>query len=299
MSTQSLGSEPSATSVKAYAKLNISLDVLSKRPDGYHDMRMIMQSVSLCDELSVRLRYDGTVNVVTNLHFLPCDDRNIAAKAAKAFFVRIGKTELGADIDIHKRIPVCAGMGGGSTDGAAVLRALNTLTGKLLSKSELEALGASLGSDIPFCVSGGTALAEGRGEILTGLSPFPDCCFVIAKPKFSVSTPELFTKLDLVTVKLHPDTQGIISSIESGNLKGACQRMYNVFEPVLPSKPNDVQIIKHSLLDCGALGAVMTGTGSAVFGIFDDKAKAEYAKYLLSQRFKDVFLAEPQAALDI
>ena len=299
MSTEALRPDNASIKEKAYAKLNISLDVLSKRPDGYHDMRMVMQSVSLHDELSVSLRNDGAVNVATNLHYLPCDDRNIAAKAAKAFFARIGKTELGADIDIQKRIPVCAGMGGGSTDGAAVLRALNTLLGKPFSKSELEALGASLGSDIPFCISGGTALAEGRGERLCDLAPFPNCSFVIAKPKFSVSTPELFSKLDLITLKFHPDTQGIVSSIENGNLKGVCQRMYNVFETVLPPKPNDVQIIKHSLLDCGALGAVMTGTGSAVFGVFDDKAKAEYAHYLLSQRFTDVFLAEPQAALEM
>ncbi len=299
MVTEALLTASGSVTEKAYAKLNISLDVLSKRPDGYHDMRMVMQSVSLCDELSISLRNDGAVNVATNLHFLPCDDRNIAAKAAKAFFAHIGLAELGADIDILKRIPVCAGMGGGSTDGAAVLRALNALTGKPLSKSELEALGATLGSDIPFCVSGGTALAEGRGEKLTDLAPFPNCFFVIAKPKFSVSTPELFSKLNLVTVKFHPDTQGIVSSIKSGNLKGVCQRMYNVFETVLPTKPNDVQIIKHSLLDCGALGAVMTGTGSAVFGVFDDKAKAEYAHYLLSQRFNDVFLAEPQAPIEI
>ena len=299
MNAKHLGPEPSTITVKAYAKLNISLDVLSKRADGYHDMCMVMQSVSLCDDLSVTLKHDGAVNVVTNLHFLPCDDRNIAAKAAKAFFARIGKTELGADIDIQKRIPVCAGMGGGSADGAAVLRALNILLDRPFSKSELEALGASLGSDIPFCVSGGTALAEGRGEKLSCLAPFPSCSFVIAKPKFSVSTPELFSKLDLMTVKFHPDTQGIVSSIESGNLKGACQRMFNVFEAALPPKPNDVQIIKHSLLDCGALGAVMTGTGSAVYGVFDDAAKAEYAHYLLSQRYKDVFLAKPQNALEI
>ncbi|MBP8640996.1 MAG: 4-(cytidine 5'-diphospho)-2-C-methyl-D-erythritol kinase [Oscillospiraceae bacterium] len=284
---------------KAYAKLNISLDVLSKRPDGYHDMRMIMQTVSLCDDVTVTLRNDSNIKVSTNLRYLPCDDRNIAAKAAKAFFAHIGRTDIGADIEIIKRIPVCAGMGGGSSDGAAVLRALNTLMGKPLSRFALEEMGASLGSDIPFCVGGGTVLAEGKGEVLSELPPFPSCCFVIVKPKYSVSTPELFSKLDLITVKFHPDTLGIISAIKRGSLKSVCQRMYNVFEDVLPPNPNDIQMIKTALLDCGALGALMTGTGSAVFGIFDDKEKAKQANETLSQRYSEVFFAKPQESLEI
>ena len=284
---------------KAYAKLNISLDVLAKRPDGYHDMRMIMQTISLCDDITVTLRSDSDIKVSTNLRYLPCDDRNIAAKAAKAFFVHIGRSDIGADIDIIKHIPVCAGMGGGSSDGAAVLRALNTLMGKPLSRFALEEMGASLGSDIPFCVAGGTALAEGKGEVLSELPPFPNCCFVIVKPKYSVSTPELFSKLDLITVKFHPDTLGIISSIKRGSLKGVCQRMYNVFEDVLPPKPNDIQMIKTTLIDCGALGALMTGTGSAVFGIFDDTDKAKHAQESLVQRYSEVFLAMPQESLEI
>ena len=283
---------------KAYAKLNISLDVLSKRPDGYHDMRMVMQSVSLCDDISVRLRNDGEIRVSTNLRFLPSDDRNIAAKTAGAFFAKLGRTDIGAEIDILKRIPVCAGMGGGSSDGAAVLRALNALMGKPFSRSDLEVMGAALGSDIPFCVAGGTALAEAKGERLTELTPFPDCRFVIVKPRFSVSTPELFAKLDLVSVKYHPDTQGIVSSISAAELKGIARRMYNVFEDVLPPK-NEINKIKSLLLDSGALGAVMTGTGSAVFGIFDSPAKAERSRSQLSQRYKEVFIAEPQAALSI
>ena len=284
---------------KAYAKLNISLDVISKRSDGYHDMRMVMQSISLCDDITVSLRDDNAINVSTNLRYLPNDDRNIAAKAARAFFAKIGQTDIGADIDIVKHIPVCAGMGGGSSDGAAVLRALNTLTEKSLTRLQLEELGASLGSDIPFCVSGGTALAEGRGEILSTLPSFPKCHFVIVKPKFSVSTPELFTKLDFMSMKYHPDTQGIVTSIETGDLKGVCQRLYNVFEDVLPPKLDDIQKIKTSLLDSGALGAAMTGTGSAVFGIFDDESCATSALDLLCARYKDVFLSEPQGTLEI
>ncbi|MEA4894056.1 MAG: 4-(cytidine 5'-diphospho)-2-C-methyl-D-erythritol kinase [Oscillospiraceae bacterium] len=284
---------------KAYAKLNISLDVLSKRADGYHDMRMVMQSVSLSDDVSVTLREDGAVRAATNLRFLPSDDRNIAVKAAKAFFSRLGRNDSGADISIFKRIPVCSGMGGGSSDGAAVLRALNELTGKPFTRAELESLGASLGSDVPFCVAGGTSLAEGRGEVLCDLPAFPDCRFVIAKPRFSISTPELFSKIDLVSVKYHPDTQGLVASLNSGDLKGVCRRMYNVFEDVLPPKPNDVPVIKSFLLDSGALGAVMTGTGSAVFGIFDNEEKARRAFSLLSGRYTEVFLAEPQGPLAI
>ena len=270
---------------------------MAKRPDGYHDMRMVMQSVSLCDDVKVTLRGDGEVKVSTNLRFLPDDERNIASKAARAFFVRLGRKDIGADIEIFKRVPVCAGMGGGSSDGAAVLRALNTLTGKPFSRAELENMGACLGSDIPFCVAGGTSLAEGKGELLYNLAPLPFCRFVIVKPKFSVSTPELFAKLDLVSVKYHPDTQGIVSAINGGDLKGVSRRLYNVFEDVLPSKPNDIQKIKSSLLDCGALGAVMTGTGSAVFGIYDDEDKATCAQETLSQRYSEVFLAEPQGVL--
>lgn len=262
-------------------------------------MRMVMQTVSLCDDISVTLRSDSSVSVGTNLHYLPRDDRNIAVKAAKAFFAKTGMTDRGADIGIVKRIPVCAGMGGGSSDGAAVLRALNSLTGNPLTLRELEDLGGSLGSDIPFCIAGGTALAEGRGEILTQLPQIPDCFFVIAKPRFSVSTPELFSRLDLCSIKYHPDTQGIINSLKSGDLKGICLRLYNVFENVLPAKPDDIPSIKNTLLDFGALGALMTGTGSAVFGIFDSEDKAIAARSYLSLQYSDVFLAKPQNRLEI
>ena len=253
-----------------------------------------MQTVSLCDNVDVSLRSDGVIHVGTSLRYLPCDERNIAFKAAKTFFAKIGDQTLGANITITKHVPVCAGMGGGSSDGAAVLRALNKLTGNPFSRSELEELGATLGSDIPFCIAGGTSLASGKGEILSNLTPFPDCHFVIVKPNFSVSTPELFSKIDLNALKYHPDTQGVVSSVESRNLKGICQRMYNVFEDVLPPKPDDIPVIKEILVDCGALGAVMTGTGSAVFGIFEDEDNAKAAEALLLQKYSDVFLATPQ-----
>ena len=282
----------------AYAKLNLSLDVVARLPNGYHEMCMVMQSVSLCDDVHVSLRKDGKITVKTNLRYLPNDERNIAFKAAAAFFSRLGGG-FGADISLKKRIPVCAGMGGGSSDGAAVLRALNTLTGRPLCQAELEEVSQSVGSDVPFCVGGGTALARGRGELLEGLAPLPECYFVICKPRFSVSTPELLARIDKHPVKYHPDTSGLLQSLESSSLSGIAMRMYNVFEDVLPQKPGDVPEIKRALLDCGALGAVMTGTGSAVFGIFDDKAAADSAAKRLKTQYTDVFPAVPQGRISI
>lgn len=285
------------TTEKAYAKLNLSLDVLSKREDGYHEMCMVMQTVDFCDELSLSLRPDGAVNVSQNFHYIPCDDRNIAVKAARAFFARLGDSRLGVDITIKKRIPVCAGMGGGSSDGAAVLRALNRLTGTPFSQKELENIGAALGSDIPFCVAGGTALATGRGEELSGLPPMPDCEIVICKPRFSVSTPELFNRLDCFSQKLHPDTSGLLGCLEAADLRGLAQRMFNVFESVLPYGRDDVSRIKGILLDNGALGAAMTGTGSAVYGVFSAADRAAAARNELKEHYREVFAAYPKKAL--
>lgn len=284
---------------KAYAKLNLTLDVTGKRDDGFHDMRMVMQTVSLCDDVTLTLRDDGKINVFSDLSYLPCDERNIAYKAARAFFHQAGRPGLGADIALTKRIPVCAGMGGGSSDAAAVLRALNAVLGHLMSGGELEMLGAELGSDVPFCVHGGTSLAEGRGELLKVLAPLPLCYIVICKPEFSISTPLLFSKLDLSKVRYHPDTQGLVSALEGTNLHGVSKRMFNVFEEVLPPTTDAVAEIKGLLLDKGALGAVMTGTGSAVFGIFDIEEKASVAFIDLKKRYRNVFIALPQKRLNL
>lgn len=283
------------TEEKAWGKLNLALDVLSKRPDGYHDMRMVMQTVDFGDELAISLRNDGKITVAVGWRYLPTDERNIAVKAARAFFERMGEAGLGADISIDKKIPVCAGMGGGSADGAAVLRALNRLTGNLCSLQELERLAESLGSDVPFCVAGGTVLAMGRGELLKPVSPLPDCFIVICKPRFSVSTPELFARLDTLPRKLRPDINGMLGCLEKGDLRGTAQRMFNVFEAALPAGAEEVAGIKRAMLDSGAIGAVMTGTGSAVFGLFDKKAKAKAARDALLLRYKEVFLTVPKS----
>lgn len=253
---------------KAYAKLNISLDVGNRREDGYHEMTMVMQSISLADTVTVTLNDTGKLRAKTSLPFIPGDERNLAVKAALCYLAAIGQEGQGALIEIQKNVPVGAGMGGGSSDAAAVLRALNRLFGHALTTAELEALSCKVGSDVAFCVAGGTALATGRGEKLEPLPPLPDCAFVVCKPSFSVSTPELFRKLDQLPLRRHPDTAGLLTAIREGQLNQVCRRMYNVFEDVDDRRMRTVADIKSRLLDAGALGAVMTGTGSAVFGVF-------------------------------
>ena len=252
---------------KAWAKLNISLDVAEKRPDGYHDMVMVMQTVSLCDEITITPNDTGRVQARSNLPFVPGDERNLAVRAALQYLRAVGREGQGLDIRLQKHIAVGAGMGGGSADAAAVLRALNRLYGAM-DGAALEALSAAVGSDVPFCVRGGTALATGRGEKLESLPDMPDCEFLICKPDFSISTPELFRKLDQSGTRCHPDTAGLVEAIRAGDLDRICRRMYNVFEDVDDRRMRTVKEIKGRLLDFGAIGAIMTGTGSAVFGVF-------------------------------
>lgn len=253
---------------KAYAKLNISLDVGKRREDGFHEMTMVMQSISLADAVTVTLNDTGKVRAKTSLPFIPGDERNLAVKAALCYLEAIGRQGQGALIEIQKAVPVGAGMGGGSSDAAAVLRAMNVLFDHALSTPELEKLSCAVGSDVAFCVAGGTALATGRGEKLEALPALPDCAFVVCKPEFSISTPELFRKLDQMPLRRHPDTAGLTAAIRERQLGQVCRRMYNVFEDVDDRRMRTVADIKSRLLDAGALGAVMTGTGSAVFGVF-------------------------------
>jgi len=282
---------------KAYAKLNISLDVTNRRDDGYHDMVMVMQSISLCDELCLSLNDSGTVDASTNLSFIPGDERNLAVRAALRYLEAIGESGQGIHIDIDKKIPVGAGMAGGSSDAAAVLRAMNRLYGNRLSRKQLEELACDVGSDVAFCVAGGTALAKGRGEILTDLRPMPDCSFVVCKPEFSISTPELFRKLDNVPLRRHPDTAGILQALEQGQLKEICRRMYNVFEDVDDRRMRTVAEIKGKLLDYGAIGSIMTGTGSAVFGVFTDRLSAASACRKLKKEYRFCCTAGPKNRL--
>ena len=275
--------------VQAYAKLNLSLDILRRREDGYHDLQMVMQSISLADTLTIT---PGAGRMDTNLSYLPADGRNLAQAAAAAFRAATG-LDIQVDIAIQKHIPVCAGLAGGSSDAAAVLRALNEHTGAGLSPERLAKIGEAVGSDVPYCVLGGTALAEGRGEVLTPLSPLPPGHVAVCKPPFPISTPQLFARVDTKKLMRRPDTQGLIAALGRGDLPDVARRMYNVFEDVLePRRRAQIDAIKAQLIDCGALGASMTGSGPTVFGLFLDESAAHRAVKALQEQYREVFLAQ-------
>ena len=284
---------------KAYAKLNLALDVTGKRPDGYHELVMVMASVDLADDVTVFLRRDGVVTAESSFPWLPRDERNLGVKAARAYFAALEEERLGADIRMTKRIPVGAGMAGGSTDAAAVLRALDTLTGAGLGDERLREIALTVGSDVPYCVVGGAALAKGRGEILSPLPELPDCHIVICKPGFSISTADLFRRIDGRAIRTRPDTAGLTAALEQGDLAGAARRMYNVVEDALPRSAGEIAAIRGKLLDAGALGAIMTGTGSAVYGVFDRIETAETAFAFLKREYRECFLTRPVARLDV
>lgn len=275
--------------VLAYAKLNLTLDILRRREDGYHDLQMVMESISLADTLTIA---NGEGEVSTNLRYLPTDRRNLAQMAAAAFREATG---LGGavNIAIEKAIPVCAGLAGGSADAAAVLRAMNQLTGAGLSLEALADIGQRVGSDVPYCVLGGTALAEGRGERLTLLPPLPHCHVVVCKPPFSISTPWLFSQVKVHKIVRRPDTAGVMEALEKGDLAGVARRMYNVFEDVLePRHMATVAAIKAVLINCGALGASMSGSGPSVFGLFASEQDAKRAYRRLLEQYQSVFLCQ-------
>ena len=282
---------------KAYAKLNISLDVSKPRADGYHDMLMVMQTVSICDDVSIRLNNTGRFHAGTGLPFIPGDERNLAVKAAKLFLQETGHQDMGAEIRIKKAIPVGAGMAGGSADAAAVLRAMNRSFNYPLDNAALLKLSEKAGSDVPFCVIGGTALAQGRGELLTELRPLPDCRFVICKPDFSISTPELFRAIDGIRLRTHPDTKGIVEAIDAGDLKQICRRMYNVFEDVQDRRMKTVSEIKRKMLAGGAEASIMTGTGSATYGVFSPEADTEQLCRELKKEYGFCVYAKPVGKL--
>lgn len=279
--------------IQAFAKLNLTLDILGRREDGYHDLRMVMQSITLADTLTLEENRGEGLRVSANLRFLPTGEKNLAAAAALRFWEALGREPEDLDIRIEKRIPVCAGMAGGSSDAAAVLRALNQRAGEPFSPKELARLGERVGSDVPYCVLGGTALAEGRGEVLTPLPPLPRCWVVACKPDFPISTPELFAQADRVKLRRRPDTAGLVAALEAGDLGGVARRMYNVFEDVLPARLyTRVAEIKNILIQCGALGANMSGSGPTAFGLFDRLEAAQEARACLAQRYRDTFLCE-------
>ena len=279
--------------VQAPAKLNLTLDVLGRREDGYHDLKMVMQSITLADRLTLRPGRAPGIQVSSSFHFLPTGEKNLAGKAAVCFYQALGRPARDLDISITKHVPVCAGMAGGSSDAAAVLRALNRLEGDPFSPEELAHVGEAVGSDVPYCVLGCTALAQGRGEVLTLLSPLPHCWVVACKPDFPVSTPELFARIDSCRIRRRPDADGLMAALEQGDLMEVARRMYNVFEDVLPERQlARVADIKNTLIQQGALGANMSGTGPTAFGLFSSQSQAQAAYDVLKQRYQEVFLAE-------
>ena len=283
--------------IAAPAKLNLTLDVLAKRPDGYHDLKMVMQTVDLYDVVRLRQEKTGEFRVRTDLAYLPGDDRNIAAVAARAMARATGRSLGGLTIEIQKNIPVCAGCAGGSSDGAAVLLGLNELWGAELSRERLMDIGAAVGSDVPYCILKGTALAEGRGEVLTPLSPLPPCFIVLCKPPFSISTPELFGQIDCRRLKCRPDIDGMVAALAAGDLAKVARRLFNVFEDTVPAhRRRELMEIKDVLLRHGALGACMSGTGPTMFGLYDQEEKAAAAVEELSVQYGETFLTCPVGA---
>lgn len=274
---------------RSYAKINLTLDVLKKRADGYHDIKMIMQTVSLFDLILVDRTRESGISVSTNLRYLPCNDKNIAYKAADAFLQKTGVRD-GVKIMIHKNIPVAAGLAGGSGNCAAVLTALNMLHGNILSDKELMAIGAELGADVPYCFNGGTQIAEGIGEILTPLTPMPDAYILLVKPQINVSTASIYSEIDSAPISVRPDTEAMKRALSEGSITGVADNLCNVMEAVTEKMYPIIGGIKQKMMMNGALGAVMSGSGPTVFGIFSDFKTAKANADSFSLQFKDVFL---------
>lgn len=280
--------------LKAYAKINLGLDVVRKREDGYHEVRMIMQTVKLFDKLNLRVIDEDEIRLKTNLGFLAVNDNNLVYKAVKLIKETYG-IKKGMEIDLFKVIPVAAGMAGGSTDCAAALFGAARLYDLHLSQKELMELGVKLGADVPYCVMRGTALSEGIGEILTPLCAMPDCSILIAKPPISVSTKIVYEHLDSKESYEHPDIDGMVDAIKAGDLMGIAGRLGNVLETVTIPEYPVIEDIKNYMKEHGAVNALMSGSGPTVFGIYEDEEQALAAKKELldSKMAGHAFVVEP------
>jgi len=277
----------------AFAKLNLTLDVLGKREDGYHDLKSVMQAITLRDDVEIDVDTGKPWVLKCDKEGIPTDSTNLAWKAARVYLDAIGKEPDGLEIRITKRIPSQAGLGGGSADAAAVLRALNRHYGEPLSIGALAELGAQVGSDVPFCTICGTAMVEGRGERLRRLPDMPDCVFVICMPDFSVSTPELYRKLDSRTIAKRPNHMAMESAILSGDLGSVAENVYNVFDPVVTEEHLELNYIKSICNSYGSLGQQMTGSGSAIFAIMPSFEYAAVVCNMLKDNYPKVFIAKP------
>ena len=277
----------------AFAKINLTLDVLGKRSDGYHDLKSIMQTLSIRDDVEIDVDTGKPWILQCDMDGVPTDSRNLAWKAAEVFFAQTKRSTSGLAIRITKRIPTQAGLGGGSADAAAVLRALNRHYGNPLSIMALAELGSLVGSDVPFCVLCGTVMVEGRGERLRKLTDLPDCCFVVCKPDFSSSTPELYKKIDEVEIAKRPNHQAMESALLAGDLGKIAENIYNVFDPIVTQDHLELNYIKSIFNSYGAVAYQMTGSGSAVFAIVPDFEFAAVICNMLKENYPQVYIAKP------
>ncbi len=284
--------------VRAHGKINLGLDVVRKREDGYHDVRMIMQQVGLYDGIDIRrlgMSEDGErhITIETNLKYLPVNENNLAYKAALLLMDEFHIQES-IHIKIKKLIPVAAGMAGGSSDAAAVMKGINRMFQLGLSKKSLMERGVQLGADVPYCIMGGTALAEGIGEKLTPIRHMPPCYIVLAKPGINVSTKMVYSELHAESIEKHPDIDGLVQSIEAEDLYGMAAKMGNVLADVTEKLYPVIEEIKDSMIKLGAVNAMMSGSGPTVFGIFDEKEKAMHAYRELKedQRCRQVYITD-------
>jgi len=261
--------------LQAHAKINLTLDVLYKRADGFHQVEMIMQAIELADILNLETKVSGDVSLSSTMAHLPCDHRNLVYQAAM-LIKKTCQVKKGVHIFLEKNIPMSAGLAGGSADAAGALLGLNRLWELGLSSRELESLGAKLGSDVPFCLRGGTALATGRGEVLESLAPLPPCYVVLAKPRISVSTAWVYGRYRDNGFLTHPDTAGVQSALNLGDLPGVASRLSNVLESVTMFEYPQIMKLKERMIEYGAMASLMSGSGPTVFGLALDKGQAEY-----------------------
>lgn len=278
----------------AYAKVNLTMDVLEPRPDGYHDVKSVMQEVQLCDKVTLTRTDDDKLVLTSNVDTLPLDEDNTIIKAVRAFEKETGASVGGLSIHLEKNIPVEAGVGGGSSDAAAVLRGLDELYGRNKPLVEQTGMAAEVGSDVPFFLYGGTCIVEGKGDVVGRLAGLPDCWFVLCKPDFSLSTAEMYKRVD--DQKLsddRPDSLSVMLGLEWQELEFIAKRVGNVFEQVLTEEEQKViSGIKETLLGCGAMGASMSGSGPLVYGIFEGEEEAKKAVDALKATYSQVFLTQ-------
>ncbi|GAA0116811.1 4-(cytidine 5'-diphospho)-2-C-methyl-D-erythritol kinase [Clostridium senegalense] len=274
--------------VKAYGKINIALDVVGKREDGYHLLKMIMQTVDIYDELEFE-KCDKNITINCNKKYLPVDENNLVYKAIKLFMEKYNISS-GVKVNIVKNIPVAAGMAGGSADAAATLKAMRNMFKKDVTDGELMELGLKIGADVPYCIVGGTALCEGVGEVVTKLKPFKNKILVVVKPNFGVSTKDVYKALEINKIHKHPETEKLITAMKQENIKYVSKNMRNVLENVTIKKHLLIKQLKEEMMKNGALGSMMSGSGPTVFGFFEDMLKAQDCYDKLKEKYRDCYI---------